>query len=81
MIGGIQWPIWKRRFLNINRNISIYSTDLEKEIFEYQSQYLNLLNKLNQLWLSGEQPSEELVKQARELGQAAQIPDFLLRLI
>jgi hypothetical protein len=55
--------------------------DLEKEIFEYQSQYLNLLNKLNQLWLSGEQPSEELVKQARELGQAAQIPDFLLRLI
>ena len=53
----------------------------EKEFFEYQAQYLNLLNKLTQLRLSGEQPSEELVKQARELGQAAQIPDFLLRLI
>jgi cell fate (sporulation/competence/biofilm development) regulator YlbF (YheA/YmcA/DUF963 family) len=56
-------------------------TDSEKEFFEYQTQYLNLLHKLTQLRLSGEQPSEELVKQARELGQAAQIPDFLLRLI
>jgi hypothetical protein len=55
--------------------------DSEKESFEYQTQYLNLLNKLTQLRLSGEQPSEELVKQARELGKAAQIPDFLLRLI
>jgi len=56
-------------------------TDFEKEFFEYQTQYLNLLNNINQLRLSGEQPSEELVKQAQELGQAAQIPDFLLRLI
>ena len=55
--------------------------DSEKEFFEYQTQYLNLLNNINQLRLSGEQPSEELVKQAQELGQAAQIPDFLLRLI
>ena len=55
--------------------------DSEKEFIEYQSQYLNLLNKLTQLRLSGEQPSEEMVKQARELGQAAQIPEFLLRLI
>lgn len=55
--------------------------DSEKEIFEYQSQYINLLNKLTQLRLSGEQPPDELVKQARELGQAAQIPDFLLKLI
>lgn len=55
--------------------------DSEKEIFEYQSQYINLLNKFTQLRLSGEQPPDELVKQARELGQAAQIPDFLLKLI
>lgn len=55
--------------------------DSEKEFIENQSQYLNLLNKLTQLKLSGEQPSEELVKQAREVGQAAHIPDFLLRLI
>jgi hypothetical protein len=56
-------------------------TDAEKEFMERQSQYLNLLNKLTQLRLAGEQPSEELAKQARELGQAAHIPDFLLKLI
>jgi len=55
--------------------------DSEKELVERQSQYLNLLNKLTQLRLSGKQPSEELVKQAREVGQDAQIPEFLLRLI
>jgi len=55
--------------------------DSEKEFIENQSQYLNLLNELTQLKLSGEQPSDELVKQARELGQAAHIPEFLLRLI
>ena len=55
--------------------------DSEKEFIEYQSQYLNLLNQLTQLRLAGEQPSEELVKQARELGQSAQIPEFLLKLI
>jgi hypothetical protein len=56
-------------------------TDMEREFLERQSQYLDLLNKLTQLRLAGEQPSEDLVKQARELGQAAHIPDFLLRLI
>jgi hypothetical protein len=55
--------------------------DTEKELFEYQSQYLNLLHKLTQLRLSGEQPPEELVKQAQELGRVVKIPDFLLRLI
>ena len=56
-------------------------TDAEKEFMDRQSQYLNLLNKLTQLRLAGEQPSEELVKKARELGTSAHIPDFLLRLI
>ena len=55
--------------------------DSEKEFVENQTQYLNLLNELTQLRLAGEQPSEELVKQARELGQAARIPEFLLKLI
>jgi len=55
--------------------------DSEKEFIENQSQYLNLLNKLTQHRLAGEQPSEELVKQARKLGQVAHIPEFLLRLI
>ena len=56
-------------------------TNSEKEFIERRSQYLNLLNKLTQLRLAGEQPSDELIKQARELGQAAQIPDILLRLL
>jgi hypothetical protein len=55
--------------------------DTEKELFEYHSQYLKLLHKLTQLRLAGEQPSKEMVKQAQELGQAAQIPEFLLKLI
>ena len=55
--------------------------DLEKELVERKSQYLNLLNKLTQLRLFGEQTSEELVKQARKVAQDAQIPEFLLRLI
>ncbi len=53
----------------------------EKDFIKCQTQYLNLLNKLTQLRLAGENPSEELIKKARELGQAAQIPDILLRLL
>ena len=55
--------------------------DGDKDFSEHQTQYLNLLNELTQLRLAGEQPSEELVKQAQELGQAAHIPEFLLKLI
>lgn len=55
--------------------------DSEKEFIENQSQYIDLLNRLTQLYLAGQQPSDELIKQAKKLGQAAQIPDFLLRLI
>jgi len=55
--------------------------DSDKNFNEYQPQYLNLLNKLNELRLAGKQPTEELVKQARELGKAAPIPEFLFRLI
>ena len=53
--------------------------DREKDVIKCQTQYINLLNKLTQLRLAGENPSEELIKKARELGQAAQIPDILLR--
>ncbi len=56
-------------------------TDREKDVIKCQTQYINLLNKLTQLRLAGENPSEELIKKARELGQAAQIPDILLRLL
>jgi hypothetical protein len=56
-------------------------TDSKKGLIEYQSQYINILNKLTQLYLAGEKPPDELLKQAQEMGQAAQIPNFLLRLI
>ena len=55
--------------------------DREKDFIKCQTQYISLLNKLTQLRLAGENPSEELIKQAQELGQAAQIPDILLRLL
>ena len=55
--------------------------DSEKEFIENQSQYIDLLNRLTQLYLAGQQPSDELIKQAKKLGQAAKIQDFLLRLI
>ena len=55
--------------------------DREKDFIKYQTQYINLLNKLAILRLAGENSSEELIKKARELGQAAQTPDILLRLL
>lgn len=55
--------------------------DSEKGINKYQSQYLDLLNRLTQLYLAEEEPTDELIKQAQKIGQAAQIPDFLLRSI
>ena len=55
--------------------------DREKDAIENQMQFINLLNKLTHLKRSGENPSEELIKQAREIGQAAKVPEFLLRLI
>ncbi len=55
--------------------------DREKDFIKCQTQYISLLNKLALLRLAGENPSEELIKQAQELGQAAQIPDILLRLL
>ncbi len=55
--------------------------DREKDVIKCQTQYINLLNKLTQLRLAGENLSEELIKKARDIGQAAQTPDILLRLL
>ena len=55
--------------------------DREKDFIKCQTQYINLLHKLALLRLAGENPSEELIKKARELGQAAQTPDILLKLL
>lgn len=56
-------------------------TDSKKEFAQCKEQYFDLVNKLTQLYLAGKQPSDELIKQAQEIGQEAQIPDFLLKLI
>ena len=55
--------------------------DREKDAIKNQMQFINLLNKLTHLKRAGENPSEELIKQAREIGLVAKVPDFLLRLI
>ena len=52
-----------------------YMTDREKEIIKYQKQYLNLVYKITRLQLSGENPPEELLKTAQEIGRKGQIPE------
>ena len=54
-------------------------TDREKELIRYQKQYLNLVNKITRLQLSGENPPEELLKQTQEIGRAAEIPETFLK--
>ena len=58
-----------------------YLTDQEKELIKYQKQYLNLVYKITRLQLSGEDPPEELLKQAQEIGRAAEIPETFLKSI
>ena len=58
-----------------------YLTDQEKELIKYQKQYLNLVYKITRLQLSGEDPPEELLKQAQEIGRVAEIPETFLKSI
>ena len=55
--------------------------DREKELIKYKKHYLNLVNKITRIQLSGENPEEELLKQAQEIGQAAKIPETILKSI
>ena len=55
-----------------------YMTDREKEIIKYQKQYLNLVNKITRLQLSGKNPPEKLLKQAQKIAQTAEIPETFL---
>ena len=55
--------------------------DREKDFIKCQTQYISLLNKLTQLRLAGENPSEELIKQAQEIGRTAEIPETFLKSI
>ena len=58
-----------------------YITDREKELIKYKKQYLRLVNKINRIQLSGKNPPEELIKQAQEKAQAAEIPETFLKSI
>ena len=53
--------------------------DEQKDFIKCQTEYINLLNKITQLRLAGENPSNELIEEAQDLGRAARIPDILLR--
>jgi hypothetical protein len=55
--------------------------DEQKDFLKRQTEYINLLHKITLLRLAGENPSNELIEEAHELGRAAQIPDILLRLL
>jgi len=54
-------------------------TDREKKIIKYQKQYLNLVSKITRLQLSGENPPEELLKTAQEIGRKGQIPEAFFK--
>ncbi len=56
-------------------------TDREKELIKYQKQYLNLVNKITRLQLSGKNPPEDLLKQVQEIAHAAEIPETVLKSI
>ena len=55
--------------------------DREKELIKYQKLYLNLVNKITQLQLSGENLPKKLIKQAQEIGRKGKIPEEFLRAI
>ena len=54
-------------------------TDKEKELVKYQKQYLNLINKITQLRLSGQIPSHELLKEAQTIGRLGEIPEAFFK--
>ena len=54
-------------------------TNKEKEIIKYQKQYLHLINKIAELQLSGQNPSEELLKDAQTIGRLGEIPEAFFK--
>ena len=53
--------------------------DEEKEILKYQKQYLHIVNKINQLRLSGYIPPHELLKEAQTIGRLGEIPEAFFK--
>jgi hypothetical protein len=56
-------------------------TDREKELIKYHKQYLNLVNQITRIQLSGKNPPEELLKQTQDISRAAEIPETFLKSI
>jgi hypothetical protein len=56
-------------------------TDQEKELIKYKKQYLELVNKITRIQLSGKNPPEVLIKQAQEIARSAEIPETFLKSI
>ena len=55
--------------------------DKEEKLINYQKQYLNLVNTITRLQLSGKNPPEKLLKQTQEIARAAEIPETELKSI
>ena len=51
----------------------------EKELLEYQKQYLRLINKITQLRLSGQIPSHDLLKETQTVGRLGEIPEAFFK--
>jgi DnaJ-domain-containing protein 1 len=56
-------------------------TDREKELIRHKKQYLNLVNQITRLQLSGKNLPEEMLKQTQEILKAAEIPETFLNSI
>ena len=56
-------------------------TDQEKELIKFKKQYLELVNKITRIQLSGKNPPEKLLKKAQEIARAAEIPETVLKSI
>jgi len=54
-------------------------TDREKELIKYKKQYLNLVNQITRLQLSGKNVPEELVKKAQQIASIAEVPETFLK--
>jgi len=56
-------------------------TDREKELIKHKKQYLNLVNQITRLQLSGKNVPEELVKKAQQIESIAEVPETFLKSI
>jgi hypothetical protein len=56
-------------------------TDREKELIKHKKQYLNLVNQITRLQLSGKNVPEELVKKAQQIASIAEVPETFLKSI